>query len=150
MLSRIEELCQKCRLPMTTQRRAIIKVLSEATDHLDVEEVYRRVSMIDRKISLATVYRTMRLFQDKHILERHEFGNGRARFEPEQTRHHDHLIDNVSGKVIEFQSDEIERLQQKIAQKMGYRLVGHKLELYGIPLSTVRGDHEQAYGNAVR
>jgi Fur family ferric uptake transcriptional regulator len=120
---------------MTLQRRVIAKVLDDSHDHPDVEEVYRRAYAINSRISLATVYRTVRLFQDKHILERHDFGDGRSRFEPEQPLHHDHLIDNVSGKVIEFQSDEIEKLQRKIAQKMGYRLVGHKLELYGIPLT---------------
>jgi Fur family ferric uptake transcriptional regulator len=134
MVSRIEELCHKNHLKMTSQRRVIAQVLSDCQDHPDVEEVYRRAYAINAKISLATVYRTVRLFQDKHILERHDFGDGRARFEPERPLHHDHLIDNTTGKVIEFQSVEIEKLQKKIAQKMGYRLIGHKLELYGIPI----------------
>jgi Fur family ferric uptake transcriptional regulator len=133
--SLIDELCKKKHLKMTSQRRVIVQVLSEADDHPDVEEVHRRASLINSKISLATVYRTLRLFQDKNIIDRHDFGDGRSRFEVETSSHHDHLIDNSSGKVIEFHSDEIEALQRKVAKKMGYRLVGHKLELYGVPLS---------------
>ena len=135
MSSQIDELCKKKHLKMTSQRRVIVQVLSEADDHPDVEEVHRRASLINSKISLATVYRTLRLFQDKNIIDRHDFGDGRSRFEVETSSHHDHLIDNSSGKVIEFHSDEIEALQRKVAKKMGYRLVGHKLELYGVPLS---------------
>ncbi len=135
MPSLIDELCKKKHLKMTSQRRVIVQVLSEADDHPDVEEVHRRASLINSKISLATVYRTLRLFQDKNIIDRHDFGDGRSRFEVETSSHHDHLIDNSSGKVIEFHSDEIEALQRKVAKKMGYRLVGHKLELYGVPLS---------------
>lgn len=140
MPSRIEILCQKHHLKMTTQRRVIAQILSEAVDHPDVEEIYRRAAAINPRISLATVYRTLRLFNDKHILGRHEFGDGRARFEPEPPRHHDHLIDQSSGRVIEFQSDEIENLQKEIARKMGYRLIGHKLELYGEPLEQASSD----------
>ncbi|MBF0167510.1 MAG: transcriptional repressor [Alphaproteobacteria bacterium] len=135
MSSRIDELCKKNHLKMTSQRRLIVRVLSAAQDHPDVEEVHRRASLIDPKISLATVYRTLRLFQDKNILERHDFGNGRSRFEPETPLHHDHLIDNTTGAVIEFHSDEIEKLQKRIAKKMGFRLIGHRLELYGVPLA---------------
>jgi Fur family ferric uptake transcriptional regulator len=142
MTSWIERLCRKHQLKMTSQRRVIAQVLSDAVDHPDVEEIYRRAAAINRKISLATVYRTLRLFNDRHILDRHEFGDGRARFEPDSPRHHDHLIDHASGTVIEFQSDEIEKLQQKIAREMGYRLTGHKLELYGVPLEDQPANRE--------
>jgi len=119
---------------MTGQRRVIARVLSEAEDHPDVEEVYRRASAIDPKISIATVYRTVRLFEESGILERHDFGDGRARYERHPTQHHDHLIDANTGRVIEFQSDEIEALQREIAKRLGFTLTGHRLELFGVPM----------------
>lgn len=122
---------------MTEQRRTIAQVLSDSSDHPDVETVYERASKIDRRIGLATVYRTLRLFEEADILERHDFGDGRSRYEEMPEEHHDHLIDVQSGKVIEFQNDEIEALQQKIARGLGYRLVDHRLELYVVPI-----DHE--------
>ncbi|NKD55385.1 MULTISPECIES: Fur family transcriptional regulator [unclassified Haematospirillum] len=121
-------------MKMTDQRRVIAKVLSDATDHPDVEEVYRRATAIDPKISIATVYRTVRLLEEAQILARHDFGDGRARYEEIQDEHHDHLIDMKSGRVFEFHNEEIEELQRRIAEKLGYRLVGHRLELYGVPL----------------
>lgn len=120
---------------MTEQRRVIARVLSEAVDHPDVEEVYRRATAIDPNISIATVYRTVRLFEEAAILERHDFGDGRARYEEAPESHHDHLIDVQSGRVIEFQNPEIEALQREIARRFGYKLVGHRLELYAVPLS---------------
>lgn len=134
MTSRIEQRCIEKGMKMTEQRRVIARVLSEATDHPDVEEVYRRATEVDPKISIATVYRTVRLLEEAEILERHDFGDGRARYEEASEDHHDHLIDINSGMVIEFQSEDIERLQQEIARRHGYRLVGHRLELYGVPL----------------
>ncbi len=119
---------------MTGQRRIIARVLSEARDHPDVEEVHRRAHRLDDRISLSTVYRTLRLFQEKGILERHDFGHGRARYEEATRRHHDHLFDVESGRVIEFSNDEIEALQERIARELGFSLVGHRLELYGVPL----------------
>jgi Fur family ferric uptake transcriptional regulator len=119
---------------MTDQRRVIARVLSDASDHPDVEAVHRRATAIDANISIATVYRTVRLFEEAGILAKHDFGDGRARYEETPDEHHDHLIDIQSGKVVEFHNDEIEELQRKIAEKAGYRLVGHRLELYGIPL----------------
>lgn len=134
MASRIEDLCIEKGMKMTGQRRVIAKVLSDSNDHPDVEEVYRRASEIDTKISIATVYRTLRLFEEAEILERHDFGDGRSRYEEITDEHHDHLIDIQSGKVIEFHDEEIELLQEKIAAKYGFELVGHKLELYGKPI----------------
>ncbi|MEZ7845183.1 MAG: Fur family transcriptional regulator [Rhodospirillales bacterium] len=128
--SRIELACIKNGLKMTDQRRVIARVLSDAVDHPDVEEVHRRSSEIDSRISVATVYRTVRLFADEEIVERHDFGDGRGRYEEATEDHHDHLIDLNSGKVIEFQSLEIERLQKVIAEKYGMKLMGHRLELY--------------------
>jgi Fur family ferric uptake transcriptional regulator len=119
---------------MTDQRRIIARVLSDASDHPDVEQVYRRATEIDSKISIATVYRTVRLFEEANILERHDFGDGRARYEEIPDEHHDHLIDIETGRVIEFQSAEIEALQQKVAEQLGYSLVDHRLELYARPL----------------
>ena len=130
----IEQLCVAKGLKMTGQRRVIARVLSDAEDHPDVEMVHRRAIAIDPKISIATVYRTVRLFEDEQILERHEFGDGRARYEEASEDHHDHLIDIESGQVIEFQSEEIEKIQQAIAEKLGYRLVDHRLELFAVPL----------------
>jgi len=128
---RIEKLCAEKGLKMTAQRRVIARVLSEATDHPDVEELYRRASELDNAISIATVYRTVRLFEEANILERHDFRDGRSRYEEVTDQHHDHLIDVETGNVIEFQNEEIERLQREIAKKLGYDLVDHRLELYG-------------------
>jgi len=119
-------------MKMTEQRRVIARVLSTSTDHPDVEQVYRRAVQMDSHISIATVYRTVRLFEEANILERHDFGDGRSRYEEVTDEHHDHLIDIQSGKVIEFQSGEIEALQKKVAEKHGFKLVGHRLELYGV------------------
>ena len=132
--TRIEELCVRKGMKMTGQRRIIARVLSEADDHPDVEEVYRRASGMDPRISIATVYRTVRLFEEAKILERHDFGDGRSRYEEVTDEHHDHLIDIQSGRVIEFQNEEIETLQKRIAKDHGFRLVGHRLELYGVPV----------------
>ncbi|OFX10720.1 MAG: transcriptional repressor [Alphaproteobacteria bacterium RIFOXYD12_FULL_60_8] len=134
MVSRIEQRCIDVGMKMTEQRRVIARVLSESEDHPDVEEVYRRSTLIDPKISIATVYRTVRLFEEADILERHDFGDGRARYEETPDEHHDHLIDVKTGKVIEFHSNEIEELQQKIADRYGFKLMGHRLELYGVKL----------------
>jgi len=136
MSSRLEELCIERGLKMTDQRRVIARVLSEATDHPDVEAVHRRASEIDPRISIATVYRTVRLFEEASILSRHDFGDGRSRYEGIPDEHHDHLIDIESGKVVEFQNAEIEGLQKRIAELLGYRLVDHRLELYGVPLDS--------------
>lgn len=133
MPSRLEELCVKKGLKMTDQRRVISRVLSEATDHPDVEEVHRRAAAIDPRISIATVYRTMRLFEEAHVIDRLDFGDGRARYEETRTDHHHHLIDVDSGEVIEFTNEEMERLKESIARELGYDLIGHRLELYGVP-----------------
>ena len=130
-LSRLENLCIKRGMKMTGQRRVIARVLSDADDHPDVEELYKRSSQVDNNISIATVYRTVRLFEEAGLLDRHDFGDGRARYEEASSEHHDHLIDVKSGKVIEFHDEEIEQLQHKIASKLGYKLVGHRMELYG-------------------
>jgi Fur family ferric uptake transcriptional regulator len=135
VISRLEKLCQDKGLKMTEQRRVIARVLSDADDHPDVEQLYRRASKIDPGISLATVYRTVRLFEEASILERHDFGDGRARYEEAPENHHDHLIDIQSGQVIEFSNEEIEKLQHRVAEQLGYKLVGHRLELYAVPLS---------------
>ena len=121
---------------MTEQRRVIVQVLAESKDHPDVELVYKRASSIDKNIGIATVYRTIKLFEENHIIEKHEFKDGRFRYEEVPEEHHDHLIDIKSGKVIEFQNDEIEELQNKVAEKLGYKLVDHRLELYGIPIKS--------------
>jgi len=133
-ISRIEKLCKDRGLKLTDQRRVIAKILSNSADHPDVEQVHRRASRVDPRISIATVYRTVRLFEEANILTRHDFGDRRARYEEVPDTHHDHLIDTKSGKVIEFQNNEIERLQEQVARKLGYRLVDHRLELYGVPL----------------
>ena len=132
--NKIERLCIEKGMKMTEQRRVIARVLSSADDHPDVEEVHRRASAKDARISIATVYRTVRLFEEANILERHDFGDGRSRYEEVSTEHHDHLIDIQTGDVIEFQNEEIEALQEKIANAHGMKLVGHRLELYGVPL----------------
>ena len=131
MSNRILDLCQEKGLKMTGQRRVIAQVLGESDDHPDVELVHKRASEIDSRISIATVYRTVRLFEEQNILERHDFGDGRARYEEASETHHDHLIDIESGEVIEFNNEEIEALQQIVAEKLGYRLMDHRLELYG-------------------
>lgn len=140
MVSKIEDLCVKKGLRMTEQRRVIARVLSEAQDHPDVEQVHRRAAEIDSRISIATVYRTVRLFEEASILERHDFGDGRARYEEVPEAHHDHLIDVETGKVIEFRNEQVERLQREIAEKLGFKLVDHRLELYGVPL--VKGERK--------
>jgi Fur family ferric uptake transcriptional regulator len=132
--SRIEEMCIEKGMKMTGQRRVIAKVLSDAKDHPDVEEVYRRASEVDPKISIATVYRTVRLFEEAEIVERLDFGDGRARYEEASEDHHDHLIDVQSGKIIEFHDEEIEELQRVIAERLGFKLVDHRMELFGVPL----------------
>ncbi|MCP5382538.1 MAG: transcriptional repressor [Kordiimonadaceae bacterium] len=132
MTSTIEKLCIEKNMRMTDQRRVIAKVLSEAEDHPDVEEVYRRSTNIDNQISIATVYRTVRLFEEANILERHDFRDGRSRYELVTESHHDHMIDIESGEVIEFFDEEIEQLQKSIAKKLGYELVDHRMELYGV------------------
>ncbi len=134
MPDRIEKLCLAKGLKMTEQRRVIARVLSVSTDHPDVEQLYQRASKIDPRISIATVYRTVKLLEEASILERHDFGDGRARYEEAPEEHHDHLIDANSGEVIEFFNEEIEELQQKIAKELGYKLVDHRLELYGVKL----------------
>jgi len=136
MPNRLESLCLEKGMRMTEQRRVIARVLSEAHDHPDVEEVYRRATARDPRISIATVYRTVRLFEEAGILERHDFRDGRARYEEVTERHHDHLINVQSGEVMEFRSDEIEALQKVIAEKLGYRLIDHRLELYVMPLDS--------------
>ena len=131
MTSILEKRCVERGLRMTEQRRIIAQVLSEATDHPDAEEVYKRASTKDPKISLATVYRTVRLFDEANIIETLDFRDGRARYELAEGEHHDHLIDVQTGDVIEFVDEEIEKLQERIAEKLGYELVDHRMELYG-------------------
>ena len=126
--------CESNGLRMTEQRRTIAAVLEVADDHPDVEELYKRASAVDPRISLATVYRTVKLFEESGILEKHEFGDGRARYETADRDHHDHLIDMHTGEVIEFLDPEIEALQERIATKLGYELKGHRLELYAVPI----------------
>lgn len=130
----ILERCESHGLRMTDQRRTIARVLESAEDHPDVEELYARSSAEDPRISIATVYRTVKLFEESGILEKHEFGDGRARYETADRDHHDHLIDMHSGQVIEFVDPEIEELQERIAARLGYELKGHRLELYGVPV----------------
>ena len=134
-VSRIERFCAELGLRMTGQRRIIARILSEAADHPDVEEVYRRANAVDDRISLSTVYRTVRLFEEAGILERHEFGDGRSRYEAASETHHDHLIDVETGNVIEFVDEELEELQRRIAQRLGFRLVDHRMELYGVSVA---------------
>ena len=132
--SKIEALCERAGMRMTGQRRVIARILSESDDHPDVEVLHRRAVQEDAGISIATVYRTVKLFEEAGILTRHDFGDGRSRYETISDDHHDHLIDLHSGKVIEFSNDAIEELQRQVAEKLGYRLVDHRLELYGVPL----------------
>jgi Fur family ferric uptake transcriptional regulator len=138
MADTIIERCESKGLRLTGQRRTIATVLEEAQDHPDVEALYARASAVDPRISLATVYRTVKLFEEAGILEKLEFGDGRARYEDAEREHHDHLIDIQSGEVIEFVDEEIEKLQEKIAEKLGYELRGHRLELYGVPKKRAR------------
>jgi len=133
-MDRIEKLCVEKGMRMTEQRRVIARVVSASHDHPDVEELHRRAVAVDPHISIATVYRTVRLFEEAGILERHDFRDGRSRYEEVPETHHDHLIDMKTGKVIEFVEPEIERLQHEIARKLGYKLVDHRLELYGVPV----------------
>jgi len=132
----LEQRCIDKGMRMTEQRRIIAGVLEDAADHPDTEELYIRASKIDPRISISTVYRTVALFEDAGIIDRHDFRDGRARYEPVPESHHDHLIDMKTGKVIEFRNEEIEALQDAIAQTLGYRLVDHRLELYGVPISS--------------
>ena len=132
MTSQLERLCVERGLKMTDQRRVIAQVLSESSDHPDVEQVHHRATSVDPRISIATVYRTVKLFEEANILDRHDFGDGRARYEEVPEEHHDHLIDVNSGEVIEFCDEEIERLQREAAARLGYRLVGHRLELFAV------------------
>jgi Fur family transcriptional regulator, ferric uptake regulator len=134
MSNAIEELCAAKGMRMTEQRRTIARVLAGSADHPDVEELYRRCAKVDDRISISTVYRTVKLFEDAGIIERHDFREGRARYEQIPESHHDHLINLRTGEVIEFQSEEIERLQAEVARRLGYKLVDHRLELYAIPL----------------
>ena len=131
---RIEKLCVEKGMRMTEQRRVIARVLSEAHDHPDVEELHRRAHAVDPHISIATVYRTVRLFEEAGIIERHDFRDGRSRYEEMPDVHHDHLIDMRTGRVIEFVDEDIEKLQHAIAKRLGFRLIDHRLELYGVPV----------------
>ena len=131
-MNSIENKCKNKGVRLTEQRKIIAQVMSESTDHPDVDELHKRVTSVDRKISIATVYRTVKLFEEAGILEKHDFKGGKARYEELNEGHHDHLIDIKSGEIIEFVDEEIEKLQEKIADKYGYRLVDHKLELYGV------------------
>ena len=135
-MNKIEEKCKTKGVRLTDQRRLIAKVMSEATDHPDVDELHKRVSKIDKKVSIATVYRTVKLFEESGILEKHDFKGGKARYEEMRESHHDHLIDIKTGEIIEFVDNEIEILQKKVAEKYGYELVDHKLELYGVKKKT--------------
>ena len=138
-MDRIEKLCVEKGMRMTDQRRVVARVLSEAKDHPDVEELYRRAHMVDPHISIATVYRTVRLFEESGIIERHDFRDGRSRYEEAPDVHHDHLIDMRSGRVIEFVDEDIEKLQRAIAKRLGFRLIDHRLELYGVPVEEKDG-----------
>ena len=131
MSETIEQKCIAKGVKLTDQRRVIAQVMSESSDHPDVDELYNRVSKIDPKISIATVYRTVKLFEESGIVEKHDFKGGKARYEQSPDEHHDHLIDINSGEIIEFVDEDIEKLQNEVAKKLGYKLVDHKLELYG-------------------
>ncbi|HEY5106812.1 MAG TPA: Fur family transcriptional regulator [Caulobacteraceae bacterium] len=133
-MDRLEKLCTEKGMRMTEQRRVIARVLSLANDHPDVEELHRRAHAVDPHISIATVYRTVRLFEELGILTRHDFRDGRSRYEEASELHHDHLIDMKSGKVVEFVDEDIEALQRAIAERLGYRLIDHRLELYAVPV----------------
>ena len=135
MSETIEQKCLAKGVKLTEQRKTIAKIMSDSQDHPDVDELYRRASKIDSKISIATVYRTVKLFEEAGIVAKHDFKGGKARYEELNEGHHDHFIDIKTGEIIEFVDDEIEKLQQKVAEKYGYKLVDHKLELYGIKKS---------------
>ena len=130
-MSKIEDKCEHKGVRLTDQRRLIAKVMSQSSDHPDVDELHRKVSEIDEKISIATVYRTVKLFEESGIIEKHDFKGGKARYEQSPDIHHDHLIDVNTGEIVEFVDEEIEKLQNKVAEKLGYKLVDHRLELYG-------------------
>ena len=134
-MDRIEKQCIEKGMRMTDQRRVVARVLSSAVDHPDVEELYHRAHAVDPHISLATVYRTVRLFEEAGVVERHDFGDGRSRYEEAGDDHHDHLINIKTGEVIEFFDEEIEKMKEALAEKLGYKLVGHKLELYAVPIN---------------
>lgn len=136
MTSRIEQLCIQKNIKMTEQRRIVARTISDAVDHPDVEEIYRRAAAKDPRISIATVYRTVRMFEEADIIEKHDFGDGRARYESMSDEHHDHLIDIRTGRIIEFQDREIEALQIAVAKRLGYKLVDHRLELYAVPIDS--------------
>lgn len=138
-VSALEALCATKGMRMTDQRRVIARVLASSEDHPDVEELYRRASAVDHRISISTVYRTVKLFEDAGIIERHDFRDGRSRYETIGDEHHDHLIDLKTGRVIEFRNEAVEKLQELIARELGFRLVDHRLELYGVPLDDERG-----------
>ena len=138
MASSLEQKCIDSGLKMTGPRRVIAKVISDSHDHPDVEMVYQRAVKVDQKISIATVYRTVKLFEEAGITQKHDFGDGRARYEEATEEHHDHLIDLKSGKVIEFTNEAIEKLQEVVAQELGYKLVDHRLELYGVPIKKAK------------
>ena len=141
--SRLEQVCVERGMKMTGQRRVIARVLSEADDHPDVEELYRRSMEADPKISIATVYRTVRLFEEAGLLDRLDFGDGRSRYEETSENHHDHLIDVNSGNVIEFRDDEVEQLQIKIAERYGFKLIDHRMELYGVAIGSQQPDADE-------
>jgi len=130
-MNKIEDNCKQRGVRLTDQRRLIAKVMSQSSDHPDVDELHKRVSKIDEKVSIATVYRTVKLFEESGIIEKHDFKGGKARYEQSPDIHHDHLIDVNTGEIIEFVDEEIEKLQSKVAEKLGYKLVDHRLELYG-------------------
>ena len=130
-MSKIEDKCKQKGVRLTDQRRLIAKVMSQSLDHPDVDELHKRVSKIDEKVSIATVYRTVKLFEESGIIEKHDFKGGKARYEQSPDIHHDHLIDVNTGEIVEFVDEEIEKLQNKVAEKLGYKLVDHRLELYG-------------------
>ena len=138
-MDRIEKLCLEKGMRMTEQRRVVARVLSESHDHPDVDELYRRASAVDPHISIATVYRTVRLLEEAGIIEKHDFRDGRSRYEEAGEQHHDHLINMKTGQVIEFYDEEIERLKEAIAARLGFRLVDHRLELYGVPAERAQG-----------
>ena len=131
-MSKIEDKCKQRGVRLTDQRRLIAKVMSQSSDHPDVDELHKRISKIDEKVSIATVYRTVKLFEESGIIEKHDFKGGKARYEQSPDIHHDHLIDVNTGEIVEFVDEEIEKLQNKVAEKLGYTLVDHRLELYGI------------------
>ena len=130
-MSKIEDKCKQRGVRLTDQRRLIAKVMSQSSDHPDVDELHKRISKIDEKVSIATVYRTVKLFEETGIIEKHDFKGGKARYEQSSDIHHDHLIDVNTGEIVEFVDEEIEKLQNKVAEKLGYKLVDHRLELYG-------------------